>query len=795
MSTRALLLALPVLTAWLLVPALAEAGPWPRSPQATSDTPESHQAAGLEALRSGRINEALGEFQAALRRNRDYLPSLISMADLLSSNDRFFEAYGALQHAVSVAPDSAEVRALLGRCLFRIGKLKDARENLQRALESNPDLTEPRLALAAIATQQGRYKDARHQIEEFLRRVPDSTAAKELFASICSDMKDYEAALAAYAELRESDPSRIEIQKETARTLLAAGRYAEAEQAFRDIAEQRPQDDQALRGWFDSSYRRGAYGQAVEAAQKLSKIEPRSCQPILDQARADRMLNNLSLASEQVERCLGLDAANASAHFLLGWIRFQRGDLGRARTELEQSFQLVPNSAETLYWLGMVELQLGSLRAALSRLEKAEALDPDHADVQYQLALAYGKLHRPIDTRKHLEIFRRLKRRESWNKASTGAAGALMSSAPPGGAPDAEHLEDWLSFANYLLQENKPFDALSFLKQAREIAPGNPEVLLLAGAAYSDAGDIDAALEAYALAEKHASTALLYLGRGTIYQKLGENDLAMADLRRALTLRLPPSKAVQAHTQLGSLLSAKRKYLDAETELWRATALDPQYAPAQVLLGWTLLQLARPAEAAEKSLAVLQATPDDVPARLVLARALIEQKRFDEGSAEVEKLAGTEGESARVLVLRGILSAAQGRSSSAIDFFNRAGQADSSQPEAFYLLGVQLFENHRLSEAAIAFEKATILDAAHAQSWLGLGKVYLAANHPRESVSYLKKALLGAPNSGEAHYHLAVALTQIGQLAEATQEAEQAKSLGEPAAESLLRSLASRAPH
>jgi tetratricopeptide (TPR) repeat protein len=107
---------------------------------------------------------------------------------------------------------------------------------------------------------------------------------------------------------------------------------------------------------------------------------------------------------------------------------------------------------------------------------------------------------------------------------------------------------------------------------------------------------------------------------------------------------------------------------------------------------------------------------------------------------------------------------------------------------------MELLEARRPSEAAVDFEKATIVDPAHAKSWLELGKIYLGAKRPQGAVGYFRKAATAAPDNAEAQYQLAVALAETAQFTEAEKAARRAKALGHAGAEALLQSLASRTP-
>src|SRR5882724_1879596 len=784
--------------AWGLVAVLSVgvcvgASPACGSSQESTETAASHHAAGMQHLQDGRLQEALAEFGKAVRLDRDHLPSLLQMADLLSLNGRVFEAYGILQHATSVAPESADAHSLLGRCLSRLGKRKEARAEFLRALEIKPDLPEPYYGLAAVELAQGRLPDARRHVETFLHKVPGDEPAKELLARICSEMKDYDAALAVYAELQNASPAPANIPKEIAHTLLAGGRYTEAEKSFEAVLERDPVDREALRGLFDASYGRGAYAKAIETMERIAKLEPGSCEPLLLLARAYHRLNQFALAHQRAQHCLQLEPYHAGAHFLMGWISFSEGDLTKAKSELEEAIKSDPSSTEALYWLGTVELRSGETAAALHHLEKAVSRDREHAGARYALAQVYLAEHRPTDAQKQFDEFHRLKGRDAWPAHVGGDDSQSASRAAPGGAATEKHLDDWIGFAKFLLNDNKPRDAIKILREAQKVAPESAEVSFLSAVGSTEIGETDTALAAYAEAEKRGPTAMLFLRRAALYRRLGENDRALIDLRQALSRELPARKAAEAHVVAGSILTERRHWGEAEPHLRQAIALDPDNSSAHLLLAEALLGLGRAPDAAVECRRNLEENPIDSPARLLLARALLEQRLDKDAADEINRASQFEGESGEVLLARGKLAAAQGLTQTAIDYLDRAGKTDPSLVEAFYFLGMWLLESRRRSDAAVAFEKATILDPLHAQSWLELGKIYLSAKRAEAAVHYFERATNAAPENAEAQYQLAIAFRDTGHLAEAKDAANRAKTLGHASAEGLLESLASRA--
>ena len=766
------------------------------TPQQAPDTPSTHHAAGMAHMDAGRTREALAEFQQALRLDRNYVPALVQLGNLLSSHQRFFVAYRLLQRAEGVAPESAEVQALLGRCLFRLKKYNEAREALRRALSLNPDLSEPHLLLASIESRRGRLLDARQHIETFLRGARGTSAAqaRRQLAHISFEMKDYEAALDIYAELLRADPLQMDIQTEIARTLVAAGRYEEAENAFRAVLERNPADQEVLLGLFDSSYRRGASEQAIEAMKKLAKLQPQSCNPLINLVRIYLGLDQFRPAQMHAEQCLEIFPEHAVAHHLLGVISLREGDLLPAKRKLERAINSDPNLVEALYRLATVEIQLGQKESTLRLLEKAVSLDGEHEGARYTLAQVYARMDRTDEAEQQFAEFRRIQRHKAWNRETNEIERGSVLPALPGEFSDAELLGEWIGLARYLLKEGKPRDALPILMQAQRVAPTDPEAKRLTAVAHSEAGDVDAALAAYAEAEMHNPAAQLFLDRGALYSRLGEDALALSDIQRALSMELSALEEARARLLYSSLLKQSEEFQDAEVELRRVLALNPANAIARVVLASTLLELGKPDEAAAECLRVLEENPNDASTRLLLALARIQQKQFVDASQQIERAAPSLEESGLILQVRGKLAVAQGMRRLAIDYFTRAGQADPSQFEVFYLLGNQLLKEGKWTEAALEFEKVTVLEPKHEQSWIQLGQIYLDAGRAQEAVEYFRKAVAAAPDNAEAHYQLAIGLAQTRQFTQAEQAARQAETLGHTAARVLLESLPSPPP-
>jgi tetratricopeptide (TPR) repeat protein len=85
----------------------------------------------------------------------------------------------------------------------------------------------------------------------------------------------------------------------------------------------------------------------------------------------------LSLCSQAVE----LDDSRWDHWYRLGWVRFQCGDIGQARSDLQESITRNPRGVAAKYLLGQVYQHQGEKKAAVREYKKVLRLMPSHPQV------------------------------------------------------------------------------------------------------------------------------------------------------------------------------------------------------------------------------------------------------------------------------------------------------------------------------------------------------------------------------------------------------------------------------
>ena len=117
---------------------------------------EAHSNLGTILLRRGQAQEAIRQFEQALRIDPDYNESLINLGNALLQMGQVPEATARYEQALRNHPDSAEAYNDLGVALVHLGRVPEAIENWRQALRIKPD-----------------YADAHRNLEIALRQTED----------------------------------------------------------------------------------------------------------------------------------------------------------------------------------------------------------------------------------------------------------------------------------------------------------------------------------------------------------------------------------------------------------------------------------------------------------------------------------------------------------------------------------------------------------------------------------------------------------------------------------------------
>ena len=133
----------------------------------------AHNNLGFVYYERGMLDQAMGEFAAALRLRPGYLDARINLGIVYNAKGMTDKAMEQFIVALSISPDDADANNNLGVAYVSKGKIDDGIRHYQLALRFKPDYPEAYNNLGAAYAARGRFDEAIGCFRYALRLKPD----------------------------------------------------------------------------------------------------------------------------------------------------------------------------------------------------------------------------------------------------------------------------------------------------------------------------------------------------------------------------------------------------------------------------------------------------------------------------------------------------------------------------------------------------------------------------------------------------------------------------------------------
>jgi tetratricopeptide (TPR) repeat protein len=146
---------------------------WQDTVEKRPNNPRAHYNLGAALLQTGKLQNATGHLEQALRIKPDYAGAHNDLGLALVQLGRPQEAMEHYEQALRIQPDLAEAHNNLGYALFQAGKVQEAMEHYEQALRIQPDFAEAHNNLANGLLHVGKAQDAVGHYGQAIRIKPD----------------------------------------------------------------------------------------------------------------------------------------------------------------------------------------------------------------------------------------------------------------------------------------------------------------------------------------------------------------------------------------------------------------------------------------------------------------------------------------------------------------------------------------------------------------------------------------------------------------------------------------------
>jgi Flp pilus assembly protein TadD len=236
-------------------------------------------------------------------------------------------------------------------------------------------------------------------------------------------------------------------------------------------------------------------------------------------------------------------------------------------------------------------------------------------------------------------------------------------------APDDVELHNALGWT--LFQEGRSADAVTEYRRALAASPNHVKAHNNIALALVELGQLEDAAEHFKTSLRFEPKPEIYSDLGFIMARLGQQDEALANYRKAL--ELDPTCA-SAHFNLAVGLVQAGKLADAEAHYRQALPGKPT-AEAHNGLGYVLARQGQTDEAVKEFRAAVEINPKFVPAYNNLADALAKQGKLEDAAAAYEHSLAEKPTPAVHNALAGVLRQL-GRSAEAEEHVRKANAAE-----------------------------------------------------------------------------------------------------------------------
>jgi tetratricopeptide (TPR) repeat protein len=175
--------------------------------------PNAWNNLGLLATREGRIDEAIANFQQALKLSPDYWIALENLGNAYRQLRRWEDARAALDRAIAVRPRSPEANYGLAMVFAQTDDTARAEEYLRKALELRPAYPEALNNLGILYLRTSRRDEAVAKFEECIRTTPGFDQAYLNLSRLYSLEGATDKARAVLLELLRQNPGNEQAQK------------------------------------------------------------------------------------------------------------------------------------------------------------------------------------------------------------------------------------------------------------------------------------------------------------------------------------------------------------------------------------------------------------------------------------------------------------------------------------------------------------------------------------------------------------------------------------------------------
>ncbi|MDD2580672.1 MAG: PEP-CTERM system TPR-repeat protein PrsT [Desulfuromonadaceae bacterium] len=825
----------------------------------TGKTSDELYADGVKALREGNANGAIVLFRNALEKNQNHLDARYQLAKAYVSARKYELAEKEFQKVKLLNPNQQDIKLDLAKLYNFLGKpdvaISQAREYLStnadspdaletigiayriknmpqeaetffhQALKRDPESISAKLELAALQAGQGKLEKARVLLEEIVKKAPTNTRALYLLAGTESRLGKKADAIARYKKLGEMNPADPVAPYKAGLLHFDLGHVVIAETIAAELVKKFPENAEGYRLKGIVSYHKKNFTEAITALQNANKLRP-SVAGYYFLGLSLYGNGDLESALSQFRQILDRVPSFSQARLLTGMILLQQKRVDDAIAELTKLIETDDENSQGHYMLGNAYMAKGAYEEGMKELDRATKIEPKLADAYLKKGVFHLRQGKTAEVETDLktavrvapEILNTRLILSSFYEQHDERAKALATLNAGMSGKKSDSVLNY-GIAKIMFADNKPAEAIRYLKKAKECDPGAVAPYFMLAGYYAAIRDVDRALNEYSevlkkqpgnvkamlqmaallesyrrdnealawyLKAKETRDVTAYLALSRYYERKGDTEKPLAILveagryipRSAILMeqkvRLYLKKgqynealktcddmeAISPERAISvkvSVYTAMKKLPEAIKEAERAITLKPDSSAGYMLLASVYKVQNKPQLAIETLKKAVQRDGRNPQPALALAGLYFGSGNHAMAQKVCDELLRKHPDYAPAYFTQGTLLEAEGNRKEAIKKYRVALALSNEYAAPFNNLAYLYLDGYGAKEEALRLaERAIALDPGNPVIMDTVGYALLKNGRHQEARKYLERALVLLPGNPTVNSHLAL---------------------------------------
>jgi tetratricopeptide (TPR) repeat protein len=242
----------------------------------TSGNVVAHNSLGLALQAVGRLDEARGQFEAAVALKPRYVDALSNLSAVLLSTGRPAEALAIAEAGVRINPRHSEAALNYATALARAGRLDESAAAFRSLVAREPGHAKAHAGLGLVLAAQDRPDAAMASLREAIRIDPRDPTFQYSLGQVAARVGDAEGARIRFIEAIRLKPDFAEAYINLGGVFAGQGRFHEAAAAFASAVRIRPDSAEAHSNLGGALAGSGDLDGAIAQVQEALRLSPGS---------------------------------------------------------------------------------------------------------------------------------------------------------------------------------------------------------------------------------------------------------------------------------------------------------------------------------------------------------------------------------------------------------------------------------------------------------------------------------------------------------------------------------------